>query len=363
MSDISIKNVWAHGLGGITARRGETEYPYEEILKSFNEEDRPMVEKIKRSKHMSEFLIDLYRLNQILQHHAIYTFQDVKEKGLPLFNQGEKIGDYNTDNSLCFAKKGAIIDSMESTSGDNGYIQWIQNSISVMLADDMRFANLPRSNNNEKKTQDELRIEGSIQQPNIISIGMPFMERLTTCKKEGERTEKINESLEMIGLMRNLLERNDYRNASIVDAEYGYDLENQELMRIVKEQVRKSDSRITWEWVDKTFGKQDYYLMQDIQEAYETMCDNSENHGFMIKQDGPITCLDYPHAIEWSDTTASFIKEYMQANGMNAVMVNAFIGSKPFMVLASMSEEDILEKRRELLLEEENKYRETEERE
>lgn len=364
MADVDFENVICHGLGGIGRRTYD--YDDEALINTFQPEQRQKIEELKKNKHTSRFLLGIYRLNQILNYKAIYTMKDIKEKELPIFNKGEKIGDYNSADTISFAIKGKNFERQLGTSisCESGYDYFIADNISIMLANDVKFANLPRSANNEGIEPDEVRIAGTIEKPNIISVGVPLINNLLWRKRRGERIDKVHSYKEMITCIRELLNEYGYSNVSIVDSLKGYDLEDKDILAIIDKELQKSEYETFWSWIDE-FGDSDNYIEGDICEAYRKFCDASPNHGFQVKEDGQITVLDYPHAISWWDSKiASYIKEFIEQNRMNAIMVNATIGNNPFMVLKSMTEEEILSARGTILEEKRNeKIKKEEERE
>lgn len=350
MSDVNIENLICHGLGGI-GLGNYIQYSSESIVNSCDENYRSSLLKCKSDKNIDKFLFSLYRLNQILRYRTIFTFDGLKKQGLPLFNSNEKIGDYNSDNSLCFAMKDQKFEQPEgitpSSDYGGGFGNFIKNNISIMLANDKNFANLHRSKNYDGIMRDEIRIEGSIENPNIIAVGIPLITSLEKYKSRGERFDKLYSYEYMMTFIRELLDFYGYENVSVVDSSYGYNLENKEILEIIKTNLNESESRITWPWVDKLSGDWDYYLAGDIRDDYKAFCESSPNHGFTVTKDGQITCLDFPHALPWDIYIAENIKNFIDENKLGAIQVNASIGAHPFIVVNGMSERQILDKREE----------------
>ncbi|MCI9063448.1 MAG: hypothetical protein HFJ17_02445 [Clostridia bacterium] len=352
MSDVNIETLVCHGLGG--NYKNDYKFDYASLLDTFKSDIREKM----RGEITAEYFISLYRLNQILEHKEIYTYTDIKDKELPLYNEGEKMGTYNGENSICFAQKGKSFEFPEgvtmSCDYGGGYGNYIEKDISIMLQNDKSFKELPRSKQFEGIMPDEIRIEGSIKDPNIASIGVPLIHELKWYRKEGERINKLQQYKNIVGLIRKMLDTNGYNQAYIVDSVTGYDLEDPNIMRIIDEALKERESKIMWGWKRDEYQENDYYIEGDITDKYRSFCKQLPNSGFLITSDGQITYLNYPHSLEWDMPTATYIKDFIKNNNMNAVMVYASIGANPFLVLKSMDEREILDKREQILEERED---------
>ena len=183
-----------------------------------------------------EVLFGLYRLIQILKNKKIETFDDYKKrKNALIINEDKQIGDFNISEDLCFSMKDADFypSTMNGISCDPGgsYKNYIMDAISIVLNYDEEFKNNVKSDKLDGVFKDELRIRGSINNPSIFAISIPFTEAFNHAKNDSNERARIFEFWEkMVHFIRAILNKYGYNNVYIVDSCEGYNLENKDII-------------------------------------------------------------------------------------------------------------------------------------
>ena len=247
MIKINLNEFVCHGLSGMHWQNYISENETEKIIRAF---DSKFYDELKNLKCDSSIIFGLYRLQQILKKKKIETYSDVLNSSDELIiNDGNKLGVYNASNEICFAMPNAEfhkdLPANISLSCDAGgaYGCFIKEAISVMLKYDDEFKEHKKSENLNGIFQDEIRIEGSINNPKIFAVGIPLTNSITSIKTPGKRNEELDNWIRIISFVRNMLNSFGYQTVYIVDSIEGYNLENPEIINIYKQTIAKGEQK------------------------------------------------------------------------------------------------------------------------
>ena len=197
-------------------------------------------------------LFEIHRLIKILKEHKIKTFEDVlKEQNPLLINDEKQLGSFNNSDIICFIVKGT----------DNPWGAWrlfIEDAISIVLPYDNCFNTYKKSDDMKGIFRSELRIKGSIENPNIYAVSLPVTYSVGNSLS---RCETMKYWLGAIEFIRQLLNTYSYKNVCIVDSMSGYDLENKEVINAYAKVINDSQHKFEKpnDGLENSFDKNSFF--------------------------------------------------------------------------------------------------------
>ena len=267
-----------HGLSG---KNGQVKRSQEETIKSaiideiadldpYYDKSRNMIMgqnsfsivRLVKNIYSTSTLFGLYRLIRILKIHQIETLEDVKNKpGALIINSGENLGDFNHQDELCFSTPNKT--SINGMSCDYGgsWALFIEQAVGIVLPYDEVFGGYNKSDNYNGIFEDEIRIKGSIDNPNIYAISLPVTSEVGNEKDKTSRLRSLEYWKTNISIVKAILEKLGYPDVHIVDSMSGYNLEDTEVIQGFKaviegrEGIKESINYINWSHDSMTFLK------------------------------------------------------------------------------------------------------------